>query len=276
MTSNNPTYVLGHTSEEHARLERQGAIFAETTEDILRRAGLKPGMRVLDLGSGVGDVSMIAARLVGPTGSVLGVDKSEDAIEHARARAAAAGCEWLKFTNADISALASDQLFDAVIGRFILLHLAEPTEMVRKAGTLLANDGVIVFLEMDIASAIAIPDLDLFSRCLSWIVGLYRRVGVEPEMGSKLYSTFRAAGFTPEMTGWCRVEAGPNMSVPEYLSDSIRSIAPSLEQLGIAKSAELEVETLGERLRSESLAGDHCFIFPRFIGAWARNAPASN
>jgi ubiquinone/menaquinone biosynthesis C-methylase UbiE len=227
-------------------------------------------MRVLDLGSGVGDVSLIAARLVGPTGSVLGVDKSEDAVAHARARADTAGCDWLSFESTDINDLDVDGAFDAVIGRFILLHLADPADMVRKARSFLADDGVVAFIEMDISSATAVPELELFGRCLSWIVGLYRRVGVEPDMGSQLYRTFRAAGLTPEMTGSCRVEAGPEMSVPEYLSDSIRSIASSLEQLGIAESAELEVETLGERLRKESLAGDHCFIFPRLIGAWAR------
>lgn len=269
MPANDPAYILGHTNEEHARLERQGALFADATEEILKRAGLREGMRVLDLGAGVGDVSLIAARLVGPSGTVLGVDKSEDAIEHARQRAATAGYGWVSFTNADINDLDSDDKYDAVIGRFILLHLPDPAAMLRKVGAHLVDGGVIAFAEMDIGSAAAVPELDLFSQCMNWIVGLYRRVGVEPDMGSKLYATFRAAGFTPQMTGSCRVEAGPKMSVPEYLSDSIRSIASSLEQLGIAQSAELEVETLGERLRAESLAGDHCFIFPRFIGAWA-------
>ncbi len=271
MPSNSPAYILGHTNEEHARLERQGALFAEATEDILRRAGLREGMRVLDLGSGVGDVSLIAGRLVGPSGSVLGVDKSEDAIEHAGRRAAAAGCDWVSFATADINDIDSDERYDAIVGRFILLHLPDPAGMLRKVGAHLAGGGVIAFAEMDISSAAAVPDLELFTQCMNWIVGLYRRVGVEPDMGSMLYATFRAAGFTPQMTGSCRVEAGPKMSVPEYLSDSIRSIASSLEQLGVAQSAELEVETLGERLRAESLAGDHCFIFPRFIGAWARS-----
>lgn len=274
MPANDPAYVLGHTSEEHARLERQGALFEQPTEEILKRAGLREGMRVLDLGSGVGDVSLIAARLVGPTGSVLGVDTSEEALEHAARRAAAAGYGWVRFSNADVNDLNSDAKYDAIIGRFILLHLADPAGMLRKVSTHLADDGVIVFAEMDISSAAAVPELELFSQCMHWMVDLYRRVGVEPDMGSKLYATFRAAGFTPEMTGSCRVEAGPDMTVPEYLADGIRSMAPSLEQMGIAPSEDLKLETLGDRLRTASLAGDHCFIFPRFIGAWARR-PAS-
>jgi cyclopropane fatty-acyl-phospholipid synthase-like methyltransferase len=50
--------VLGHSAGELARLERQAEIFAEITENILRRAGIGRGMRILDIGCGVGDVSL--------------------------------------------------------------------------------------------------------------------------------------------------------------------------------------------------------------------------
>jgi ubiquinone/menaquinone biosynthesis C-methylase UbiE len=47
------------------------------TERLLRSAGIEPGMRVLDIGCGAGDVSMLAAELVGSTGSVVGIDRNE-------------------------------------------------------------------------------------------------------------------------------------------------------------------------------------------------------
>ena len=85
------SYVLGHADVEVQRLLLQGLLYDDYTENALRLAGLRPGMRVLDAGCGPGDVSFIAARLVGPTGTVLGVDAAPEMIELARARAAEQG-----------------------------------------------------------------------------------------------------------------------------------------------------------------------------------------
>src|SRR5688572_24966472 len=79
-SASEPAYVLGHSDQELARLERQAEIFSVESRDWLRRAGLKTGMRVLDVGCGVGDVSIIAAEMVGSTGSVTGIDKAAIAL----------------------------------------------------------------------------------------------------------------------------------------------------------------------------------------------------
>ncbi|MEO7156385.1 MAG: hypothetical protein ABI039_02415, partial [Vicinamibacterales bacterium] len=64
--SAHPEYVLGHAADELDRLIKQAAFFGDLTEHTLKLAGLAPGMRVLDLGCGAGDVSFLAASLVGP------------------------------------------------------------------------------------------------------------------------------------------------------------------------------------------------------------------
>ena len=66
------SYALGNTDAEHDRLIRQAAYLAPVTERLFREAGIGPGHRVLELGSGVGDVAMLVAGLVGPTGQVIG------------------------------------------------------------------------------------------------------------------------------------------------------------------------------------------------------------
>src|SRR3990172_10323478 len=108
-------YVLGHSEQELERLERQGKIFEVETSEVLRRAGVRTGMRVLDIGCGVGDVSMIAAEMVGPTGSVLGIDNAADALPTARSRAQRAGYDWLGFDEADVYAFGPTRKFHAVI-----------------------------------------------------------------------------------------------------------------------------------------------------------------
>jgi ubiquinone/menaquinone biosynthesis C-methylase UbiE len=270
MSSDASPYVLGHSQEELARLQRQAEFFAEATTDILTRAGIAKGMRVLDVGCGVGDVSLIAADLVGPTGSVVGIDQSEDALAVARARTVATDRPWVSFERSDVNEFEGGGAYDAVVGRFILLHLTDPVETLRRLTSQLRPDCVVSFIEMDIGTATAVPGFQLFDDCMGWITELYRRSGFEPNMGSKLYGVFRAAGLTPDLTGSCRIEAGPAAAAHDYITDSIRSIMPHLARHGIASPERIMIETLRERLRQDAISGDHCFIFPRFIGAWAR------
>lgn len=268
MNLDGSAYVLGHTKDELARLESQAEIFKTPTEEVLVRAGIREGMRVLDVGCGVGDVAMIAAQLVGPSGAVHAIDESDAALDIARARALASECDWITFEQTDVNTFRSDDKFDAITGRFILMHLPDPVAALRNILPNLVDGGAVAFLEMDISSAATTPEMDLFDKCLDWIVRLYRRAGAEPNMGSKLYSAFRAVGLSPQLNGICRIETGPSTNVPDYLSETIRTIMPSLESLGITDGAEIEIDTLSQRLREAALAGDQCFFYPRLVGAW--------
>lgn len=121
MTTTSPTstYVLGSTNAEHERLIRQAAILDPFTERFFRDAGIGPAQRVLDIGSGLGDVTMLAARLVGPSGAVMGVDRDASIIAKAKTRVAEAGLHNVTFVQSDIGEVESSEPFDAVVGRFI-------------------------------------------------------------------------------------------------------------------------------------------------------------
>ena len=94
----------GIGEDEVARLEAQGAAIAPATRMIFAEAGIRPGMRVLDLGCGAGDVAFVAADLVGPEGCVVGVDRSADALARARRRAAQRGLTQVRFVEAVFAA----------------------------------------------------------------------------------------------------------------------------------------------------------------------------
>lgn len=264
------TYVLGHSAGELVRLERQAEIFAEATEDVLRRAGISAGMRVLDIGCGVGDVSMIAARLVGSSGEVVGIDRAGEALDSARRRAAGAGYDWLKFQAADLHSFETDRPFDAITGRFILMYLTDVSGSVRQLARHLKPGGAVAFMEMDVNSAGAEPAIPLLDQCVSWITGTYRKVGIEPNMGSKLYAALRAADLEPNLVGSCRIEGGPDAVGYEFAAQTLRSLLPWMTQFGIASAEEVAVDTIAERLRAAAVAGDHCIFLPRIVGAWAR------
>src|SRR6476661_2432374 len=108
MTDVNPTsqYAFGSTDAEHQRLIRQAKWLVVPTERLFREAGIGPGQRVLDLGSGVGDVALIAARLVGPSGEVVGIERDQRSLARARARVAEAGLRNVSFIESDASQIA--------------------------------------------------------------------------------------------------------------------------------------------------------------------------
>src|SRR3954453_11928224 len=105
-------YVLGHRAEELARLDHQAKALEPATRLALQLAGITSGMRVLDLGTGTGEVALLAAEAVGPTGSVVGVDQSPDVLEYAAGKCRARGVTNVRFERADIATYVPDEPVD--------------------------------------------------------------------------------------------------------------------------------------------------------------------
>ena len=175
-------YLFGYTEEEARRLARQAAFIEDLTADVLRRAGLKVGMRVLDLGCGVGDVSLLAANMVGATGAVLGIDRSAASIETARRRTAASHIGNVIFAAAELDAFDTDQTFDAVIGRLVLLHQRDPSAILRRFRRFLKPGGLVAFQEMDVQLHLQVPASQLFTKVFPWIIGGHKADGSETNM----------------------------------------------------------------------------------------------
>ena len=85
----NSAYWMGHSDFELRRLARQAQVLEPTTREYFVAAGMAPGMRVLDVGSGTGAVAFLSADLVGPSGEVVGTDLAPTAIAAARKAAVA-------------------------------------------------------------------------------------------------------------------------------------------------------------------------------------------
>lgn len=140
-------YALGHSSRELDRLSFQGTVFAPYTHQLLTEAGVTAGMRVLDVGSGCGDVSFLAAELVGSRGYVLGVDRSTAAVERARTRAIRRKLTNIAFEVGDPLAMHFDKPFDAIIGRFVLMYQDDPTTSLKNMLRYLRQGGLVAFQE---------------------------------------------------------------------------------------------------------------------------------
>jgi len=249
----------------------QSAFWGELTEEVFRRAGIGVGMHVLDVGCGPGDVSFLAAKLVGPSGSVLGIDRSEDAVKRASQRAAEHGLRGCHFAVADVEAFETDQRFDAVVGRLLLMYLKDPARTLRSLIRHLRPGGIVAFHEIILNSMLCVPPVPLLNRVAQWVITAFERGGAELDMGLKLDATFRAAGLSPpEPYAAARPVAGADSAGYAVLAAVTRSLLPAIEKFGIATAAEVDIDTLADRLRNATVAADACWLSPVMVGAWAR------
>lgn len=264
-------YPLGYSNEEAQRLADQAARLEELTEDVLRRAGLRPGMHVLDIGSGTGDVSLLIAKMVGCDGAVLGVEKAPSSVEIARARVEQLGISNVAFAESDLADFTTDKKFDAIVGRFVLQYVPERAVILQRLAGYLHPGGIVAFLEVDLAQMAQIPPSPLFTQARRWMLEAFAAGGAEVEMGAKLFATFLQAGLpAPDMIAAHPVVGGPTSSGYGDLAQGLRSLLPRIEQGRIADGAEIGIETLEGRLREDAAANDRVLFMSRVVGAWTR------
>jgi len=270
MTQSSIGYLLGHADAEVRRLLLQARLYDDYTAAALRLAGLQPGMRVLDVGCGPGDVSFVAARLVGSTGTVLGVDAA-DIVELARSRAAEEGLSNVRFQRSAIAEIALDEPVDAVIGRLILMHLPDPVGALRQLATLVRPGGLIAFSEFDTTAATSVPDLPHWRAARDGIAATFTGMGLDPAFGTTLHTLFRRAGLgAPRLTLGAPVGTGDDPDTVAFVAETWRSLLPAAQQLGVVDDGLADPDRLAERLHEEVTASGAIVVMPALISAWAR------
>ncbi|MBO0783372.1 MAG: class I SAM-dependent methyltransferase [Ktedonobacteraceae bacterium] len=269
--SSNPQYILGQTSQHDQLMIRQGKLLNSFTRRMLEDAGISQGMRVLDIGCGPGDVSLLAASLVGKEGRVVGVDSSVAAIARAQARAADAGFSQTSFQVADIHQLDDEQPFDAIVGRLILQHVPDPVALLRRLLTRLRTGGVVAFQEYDLSpqTYATLPASPLWEQAQEWCRGAFQRFGRELRMGMKLPGTFVAAGLpVPQLRYEAAIGTGRDWEGYEVLAAAVRAFLPAILRLGVATAEEIDIETLASRLREESVSQGGVTRYIGLVSAW--------
>ncbi|MGH9211682.1 MAG: methyltransferase domain-containing protein [Acidimicrobiales bacterium] len=261
-------YRLGNDPAELDRLERQAAILAPATSALLGMAGIRPGMRVLDLGTGPGDVALLAADAVAPGGAAVGIDQSPEALTAARERAAARGITNVSFIAGDVCDFHDDEPFDAVVGRLVLGHTPDPVAVIGHHAASLPAGGIVLAMEYDIPATRAVPHCPATYTATRWVVDAFERAGLDPLLGPRLGAMLRAAGFdhvsTIGIQPYLPPDAGAGM-----LAGIVRPLLPLIEQTGVT-AAEVDIATLEVRLATEMRDHDAVLAYPTLAGAWAQ------
>jgi len=266
-------YVMGHDARELRRLEVQARWYSEQTRSLLVQAGIQRGMRVVDFGCGLGDVTRILAELVGVAGEVVGVDRSEVALGNAARVPPSDGAGAVRWVCGDQHALKDEPAaFDAVVGRMVLMHQPEPVGTLRQLRGLVRSGGLVYFEEPDAELGMASwPSAPLFEKIAGWFRQAVRAANVHATVGRELPRLFHEAGLPiPEARFAGRLETGPESDLYFLVTEAMRGLLPILERAAIASASEVDLETLEERLRAESLAHGVSYRPALHIAAWTR------
>ncbi len=221
-------YLHGTTPEEQDRLSRLNSLINEPS---LREMKLRPGEKVLDVGSGLGQLTRAIAREVGP-GLVVGVERSSEQLAESRRLAEADGeARAVEFRQGDAGRLplhdAEWGTFDVAHTRWVLEHVLDPLAVVREMLQAVKPGGRII-LEDDSHDIMRLwPDPAGFDRLWRCYIRTYDRVGNDPFIGHRLVSLLHEAGAIPVRNTW--LFFGACAGQPEELTAYVENLARVLE-----------------------------------------------
>ena len=266
------TYTLGRTSHETTRLIEQSRVYGESTQRLCKRAGITEGMRVLEIGSGAGDVALTLAELVGPAGQIIGVDVNASILDTARQRATDAGMQNVEFVAGDARTLAFTDKFDAIVGRFVLMYMTDPGKAFAQLITHLKPGGIAAFQEPEytLYPAFLHPDTPLMNQLIKWILDVFEHSGAHLDTGIGLYRAFVDAGLPPPtMHLESPIGAAKTWAGYRYMATIFQSLLPLLEKYRLATVEQVDVDTLAARIRKEVLTSKRPFFLPLHVTAYS-------
>lgn len=273
--ADDPIYVMGFSDHERQRLIEQAAIYDRSTRHLFADAGIGAGMRVLDVGCGVGDVTLLAAEVVGPGGQVVGVDSDARSLAVAAERARRAGLAHATFLEGDLRELTFQEPFDAVVGRFVLMYVADPTATVRDLAKHLRPGGIVAFQEFQFDDLMRTwPEVpgSLYEKALDWVLGTFRAAGVATSMGVALPRTLRDAGLRlGDASVHFPLASGPDHPAYQLFEHVLGSLLPLIEAMGVARAEEVIVDGYAARLSEEAVRLDAVGCCAPAVSAWAES-----
>jgi SAM-dependent methyltransferase len=267
----NPEYILGSDDTEIDRLQKQAAILAEATALLFQRGGIRPGMRVLDLGSGPGDVAFLVAEIVGQDGSVVGVEQDPAQIAVATARRDRLGLGNVEFRRGDARTFVDDEPFDAGVCRLLLMHLPDAADVLAHQMRNLRPGGVFVAVDYDMGGARALPEVELYSRVRDWLWAGFQHAHADPFVGMRLPVLFGRAGYDDVgALGLQAYWAPENRQAAGYVVGVVRAMKDAIVAAGAATEDEMGLDTLEQRLGDALGAAGAVYTMPTVVGGWGR------
>jgi SAM-dependent methyltransferase len=263
-------HVNGSSAPEIAQLDAQAALLDSGTALLLGRIGIEAGQRVLDLGTGLGDVAFTLTDIVGPTGSIVGIHQDPRRLAAANAWRDAAGLDNVSFVQGEAGTYRDEEPFDAIVARLLLLRLPNPAEVIAHHTDALRKGGRLVAIDYDKGSIRSDPEIGLISQLAEWITAAFRATGQDALVWTRLARLLRGAGLTDVATfgvqNYYLTPEEPRAA--SFFTEIVRSMAPAIIGTGVATEDDLGLDTLRERIELERAAKKAVLVPPTLVAAW--------
>ena len=247
--------------------------FDVITQRLLEEAGISSGMRVLDIGCGMGVVTRRVAQMVGEHGVVIGVDTDSSSLDLARSQTAEAGIPNIEYVQANLHTYQPDlDSFDAIVGRRVLMYLRTPEEVLQRLISGLRRNGVCAFQEQARnVSSDRIGHWPLHDQLFAWVWETVQREGANPKLGLILPGILRRLGLVVEQIAAAAGVVGFEQG--HYpLHSIVESMIPRMLKQQVITAGQIDVQALAQHLQAERESNQSIYASDLTISVIARRS----
>ena len=228
-------FTSNESSNEHKRLQMLERAFDEKTISVLLEAGIKEGMRCLEIGAGAGSILRWMAEVVGPSGEVVGIDKNIEHVKHLDSHP-------IRIIEGSFQDIEFQEKFDLIHSRYVLIHNEDGEELISKLSGLLSPGGVLVVEEADFTTSKWVDPIykDSGNKVNDAGCELFRSMGLNPAYGMDVMVDIQRAGMTIlKMAPNMHLERG-NSPVAQMMGESIRTLRS--RYVGTGKCSDSDID----------------------------------
>lgn len=223
----------------------------DITINLIRRSGIKPGMHILDVGCGPGEVSFLLAEYLGEDGTVTGVDRNEKALSLAEETAKERAIRNVSFVKGDLIPDAiPEQGYDAAFGRRVIMYQPDAVASLSRIASVVKPGGIIAFQEHDSDNGPSLAStMPLHAKIRGWLRDMIINEGGNPNIGRELYSVFSQAGLNN-----IDVRAEAIVVNPDYDAKApfiLKMVWSRLLDTGVINEEEQNLEMISRQLDEE-------------------------
>jgi len=251
-------YFLKVGEEGEKRLNTLNGIYNRTTKDFILKNSINLGVRALEIGGGTGSISCWMAKKIGISGSVKVIDSDLSQVHLIRKKIREQNLVNIQVENRNVENITPEYgKFDLIFCRFLLIHMKNPRNVIKKMLSLLNPGGKLIIEDCIFSKSFCFPKLYAFDRRVEIIQQLFKSSHKNYDIGKQIYGMLLDIGLK---------EIKANLVQPILKNKTQKLILPLFLQetrdtiLKLNLSDKKELVELNNSLLKNVVEGSHYFV----------------